>query len=610
MASTARHEIFVSYSHHDDGWRSSLVSTYVTTTAGDCLVWSDSWLRAGDAWAAEIDQRLTSCGVALLLASPHFLASKFVRTRELPLLLQRAREGDLRIVWVPIALSRERARLELPELSALQAATPFDDDEEHALPLDVSACGADRQESARQRVALAIQRAVDPVGAELNRLLAPRYAVLARVNEGNRAFVYRARDRSLERDVAVKVLKDPQPAQREAFMADVRRAIRLSEEPNFINLYDCAPPDSLAYCVQQLVQGQTLRQRLDTLPADRPLPVALLRNIFQRLAGALHRAHSMGITYGNLKPGNIILDENNEPFILPIGRPRHAPADLLRTAQLLERATDAKAKGQALTSADADDMAYLVPEQFGDAVEAIDAERIDQYMLGLIGWEMATRQRPTQVSDPQLLITHGRSAFSELPPVRSIQPLVPGRIEALLERMTHRRPRERFDDLQAVTEALDTMPDVGSLIVMDSWHRVSAISGVDTSLFANFYRSFLQRVPAAAQHFSHLLPEDWTRQYSLLKEAVLLLLAFHQQGDHTAEPTVLSRIAASHRHIPSAMYRPFADALILAVCGDPITGQAPADPLCNTPRHRDALEEHWRHALAPGIAWLAQRSGR
>lgn len=604
MAEPERPEFFVSYSHHDDAWRRRLIDDFVSTTFGDCVVWSDARIRAGDDWAAAIDAKLASCSIAVLLASPRFLASQYIGTRELPCILARARAGGLRIVWIPIALTRAELEARQPALAGLQAAMPLDD----ALPADVQACEGERLARLREQIRFELQRAVDPLGAELSRLVGDRYRVGLRVNEGSRATIYRAHDLVLERDVAIKVLKDGAPAQREAFRADVRRAIRLSEEPNFINLYDCGPSHALAFCVQQMVDGPTLRRLLQSQARDRPLPVARLRHIFGRLTGAIARAHAMGYTYGNLKPTNIIVGADDEPFILPVGRRRDEPRDESRLNALLQRLAECRERGLAVGDGDAEELSYLVPDQFSDGVQPIDPRQVDQYMLGLIGWEMATGQCPAAVAEPHRLPELGRAAFRELPPIGSHRPLAPHRIEALLARMTQPRAARRFPDLQSVLRELDAMPDMGLLIVLDSWRRVAAEPGFESQFFARFYDAFLRRAPAARKYFAHFDADEWSLQHRLLKEAVMLLLAFHQQGDPDTEPNVLSRIADSHRRFPRALYDPFVDALLETLCGNPAEGVPPADPMCSGPRERDVLDEHWRQALQPGVDWLKARS--
>lgn len=596
-------QVFVSYSHHDTGWRERLFGDFVLTTAGDCLIWSDASIRAGDSWADEIERRLQGCAVAVLLTSPNFLKSQFIRERELPCILQRARAGGLRVLWFPIGLDRGAVEQHCPELAALQAAAPLDT----ALPGDAEAAPGTAVQGARLRLREQLQAALDPLGAELARVLSGRYELVERMREGSRATVYRATDRLLGRSVAIKVLKDRELGRRRDFMADVQRAVRLSEEPNFINLYDCGPPDSLAFCVQQLVEGPTLREKLDAA-GGRLLPIAGLWRTFCGLARAIARAHAAGITYGNLKPGNIVLDDEGEPFILPVGRRRDAPHDERRLAALQQRAVAAAEGGPPLCTADADDLAYLVPDQFGDGVQPIDPALVDQYMLGLLGWEMVVGRRPAAVARPQTLLEAGRRAFADLPPVSRYRPLVPRRIEAMLARMTARLPRDRFDSLDAVVRELAAMRDIGLLIVNDSWRRVAGEADFESDFARRFYRLFLRLAPEAEAHFGHFDDARWAQQHRMVRDAVLLLLAFSQQRGDASEPNVLSRIAAGHREIPAWLYGPFGDALVGTVCGRPEDDVPPADPLCRGERERDALESHWHDALAPGLQWLRARA--
>ena len=81
MPDSTAPSFFVSYSHHDADWRAALFDRCIATTSGDCLVWSDAQLRAGDAWCPQIEAQLAACSVAVLLVSPNFLASTFIAER-------------------------------------------------------------------------------------------------------------------------------------------------------------------------------------------------------------------------------------------------------------------------------------------------------------------------------------------------------------------------------------------------------------------------------------------------------------------------------------------------------------------------------------------------
>ena len=596
MQPRATHEIFVSYSHHDSEWCQRLFGDYINTTFGDCRIWTDAQIRAGEQWSEEIQRRLQSSTVAVLLVSERFLASEFITQREFPTILERAATAGLRIVWFPIGITRDELLAQRPALAAIQGGSGFDD----ALPASPLGCPASTLEHVRQHIRQQLLAAVDPVGAEIARLLDRRYELDRWIGEGNVAAVYKARDRVLAREVAIKVLKDKD--QRQAFMADVRDAIRTSEEPNFINIYDAAGEQVAAYCVVQHIRGKNLAARIREQP--RGLPVDTLRKVFTRVTSAIARAHALGVTYGNLKPSNIILDDNDEPFILPVGRRRDPARDALALAELVKRANTAAAAQTPLADHDQEDLAYLVPDHFGEQIEPVDPRLTDQYMLGLLAYEMATGERPQLVADPARLLQDARAALAELPPVSALRRLCPQRICAMVARMTSRRPSRRYPELQAVLDEMRQLDDISLVIARDSYRRCSAVPGFDTEFFSRFYAEFLRRCPKAQPLFQRFGADDWARQHRMLKEAVLMLFAFRQQNDGGTEPNVLSRVAGTHRGMPAWFFDDFVDALVATVCGDAAQDLPPFDPECGDPMHRDLVEEHWRAALEPGVAYM------
>jgi serine/threonine protein kinase len=600
MQECKRHEIFVSYSHHDREWCQRLFDDYINTTFGDCRIWTDAQIRAGDQWNEEIEQRLASSTVAVMLVSDNFLASQFITEREFPTILQRAEASDLRIVWFPVGITREALLARRPELAAIQGGSGFDD----PLPASPMGCPSRTLEHVRQHIRQQLLAAVDPVGAELARLLDHRYELDQWLGEGNLAAVYKARDRVLERDVVIKVIKDKD--QRQRFMADVRDAIRTSEEPNFINIYDAARESETAYCVVQHIHGKNLGQRIREHP--RGLPVDTLRKVFSRVTTAISRAHALGVTYGNLKPSNIILDDGDEPFILPVGRRRDPAQDAQRLHDLVERVTACAASHVPPAEPDLEDLAYLVPDDFGEQIEPVDPRLTDQYMLGLLAYEMATGERPQLVAEPARLLQDARAAFGELPPVSDRRRLCPQRVCAMVARMTARRPARRYPDLQAVLDELRQLDDLSLVIARDSYRRCTARPDFDEAFFGRFYAEFLRLCPKAQPMFQHFDSADWGRQHRMLKEAVMILFAYRQQGDGELEPNVLSRVADAHRGVPAWFYDDFLDALVATVCGDGAADLSPFDPECADPTHRDLIEDHWRAALEPGIAYMRGRA--
>ena len=605
-------QIFVSYSHHDTGWREHLFADYVKSTLGVTRIWTDAWLRAGEQWEAEIERRLQTSTVAVLLVSPNFLASNFISMREYPQIIARARAGKLRVVWIPLNISREALSAQRAELTELQAAVGFD----QVLPAEPQACPAELLTRLHGHIRDELRRAIDSHGAELAQAVQGRYEVLERIGDGNLAAVYRARDRVLGRVVAIKKLKDD--SQREAFINDVADAVRTSELPNFINVYDAADDESAAYCVVQHVQGRTLQQLLHELrelrslgqaeESSSALPVQTLRRVFVRLVSAVAQAHERGITYGNIKPSNIILDETDEPFILPMGRRRDRPRELKALRALVARLHEHSAAGRAAPEADLEDLAYLVPDHFSEHFEPFEAQRADQYMLGLLGYELATGRRPVRVADAQRLLQQGRAAFNELSSVLVDRPLCPQRIADLIARMTAVDPAERYPRLTEALAETELHEDLGLVLARDSYRRCTRQPGFEPEFFTRFYDDFRRRCPAAVPLFERFGAAQWQRQRVMLKEVVLLLFAYAQQRDEGGEPNLLSRIADAHPAVPPRFYPVFQDSLVATVCGDPASGLPAFDPQCQRDEQRRLLSRYWHGALAPGIAYLRQRA--
>ena len=593
-------KIFVSYSYHDEDWRRRLFDQYLQTPLGDCLVWSDTLLRVGDHWFEEIDHQLQTATLAVLLVSPRFLASDFIMKKEYPVLFARAQNQGLRIVWIPVDLKQDDLAKH-PAIQALQGAFGF----HNALPARPQDCSDELLEQVREHTRQQLVMAVDPASASLGKRLQQRYTIDSWLGAGRMASVYSGRDVVLGRRVAIKLLKDAD--NRQAFMDDVQAAMRTSEQPNFINVYDSATHEEAACCVVQLVDGDTLRDRMAEYDELGGLPLPVFRKVFTRIAGAMARAHAMGVTYGNLKPSNIILGAHDEPFILPVGRKPHIQRERQRVRALVAQVAACRSAKLPLPLSTVEDLAYLVPDHFDDEV---DEYKVDQYMLGLLAWQMATGRWPDAVANPERLPQAGVTAFAELLPITALRPLCPQFFSGLVAKMVARRPSRRFQTLGPVLSAADLLADLGLLIARDSYRRCAAVPGFDTDFFDRFYAEFHRVCPGAEHHFSGFGSEAWARQHRMLKEAVLLLFAYQDQHHTRVEPNVLSRIAGSHGAVDAAFYAPFRDALITTVCGDPERQIAPYDPRCTDPILRDKLLGYWIDALSPGIDYLESLAPR
>ncbi|MBI3048776.1 MAG: serine/threonine protein kinase [Acidobacteria bacterium] len=203
--------------------------------------------------------------------------------------------------------------------------------------------------------------ALDP-----NTRLGP-YRVVAPLGAGGMGVVYRAEDTRLGRAVALKLLPDAisrDPAAVERFLREARAAAALNH-PNICTIYDIGQEGDRHYLTMELLEGQTLRERL----AARPFELPALLDLGAALAEALDAAHKAGIVHRDIKPANIFLTTRGQPKILDFGlaKMRSAAAPAYSAMPTVDIApAHLTSPGTALGT-----VAYMSPEQArGEDVDA------------------------------------------------------------------------------------------------------------------------------------------------------------------------------------------------------------------------------------------------
>jgi serine/threonine-protein kinase len=272
----------------------------------------------------------------------------------------------------------------------------------------------------------------------LQAALAGEYSLQRELGRGGMGVVYLARDVQLDRDVAIKILPDHlarTPAARERFLREARTAAGLSH-PHIVPIHRVSESDGFVYFVMTYVEGETLGERLR---ARGPLPPADAGRILREVAWALAYAHGRGIVHRDVKPDNILLEAaTGRALVTDFG-----------IAQAGEGAHSADDPGKIMGTAH-----FMSPEQgAGDAVDG----RSDIYGLGVVGYLAVSGRLPFETSDlPALLL---RQATENVPSVMRAAPGLPSSLGAAIDRCLARDPEDRFDDGEALADALAPAPD-------------------------------------------------------------------------------------------------------------------------------------------------------
>ena len=262
------------------------------------------------------------------------------------------------------------------------------------------------------------------------RLVLGRYELLERIGRGGMADVFRAHDRSLERDVALKMMR-PEFAGDAEFVERFHReaeALGAIDHPNIVRVLDSGASPDGQFIAMELVNGGTLR---DLMRASGRVDQYAAAEIAAGIADGLEAAHIRGVLHRDLKPENVLLDTESRPKIADFGIARLAAATAITKA------------GELLGTPQ-----YLAPEQMsGDVID----ERADVYALGVILHEMLTGQQPTGGTTPSEIVAR-RLRSDPRPPARlvAIAPVM----NALVLRALARDPARRFRRAADLRDAL------------------------------------------------------------------------------------------------------------------------------------------------------------
>jgi serine/threonine protein kinase len=326
-------------------------------------------------------------------------------------------------------------------------------------------------------------------------VLSGRYRLEAKLGSGGMSTVYLARDETLDRSVAVKVMHremSEQADQLERFRQEARAVAKLSH-PNVVSVIDAGEDGGHPYIVFEYVEGETLKQRIGRVGAlDTQEAVAYAIEVARGLAVA----HARNMVHRDIKPQNILIDSEGRAKLTDFGISRQLEQDGMT------------ATGRVLGTTD-----YVAPEQaMGQGADP----RSDVYSLGVVLYEMLVGQVPFH-ADSQVGVAM-KHVNEELPDVQRRRPDVSAAVALVVERATAKRPEERYQHVGEMIDDLSTALEVEAA-------RAGSTTGEATSV--------LDAVPPPKRKLSSRTRWSWAAILALLLIGGGVLVTVHLIGNGT-----------------------------------------------------------------------------
>jgi serine/threonine-protein kinase len=276
-----------------------------------------------------------------------------------------------------------------------------------------------------------------PSAAEgLPRPIRERFSDIRFLGQGGMGAVYRATDRQLRRDVALKLLHDRDPRANERVLREARAQARVEHE-HVCKIHEVGVAEGRAYIVMEHVDGEPLSEMTERLTLEEKVKVV------RDAAAALHEAHRLGLVHRDVKPGNILVGRTTDgaykPYVVDFGLAREAGE-----------------QGQTMTGDVLGTPAFMAPEQARGEIRALD-RRTDVYGLGATLYDLIAGHPPfTAPSLAQLL---ERVLREDAPPLAEACPAVPEDLNTIVMKCLDRDPRRRYESARALCDDLQRYLD-------------------------------------------------------------------------------------------------------------------------------------------------------
>ncbi len=283
----------------------------------------------------------------------------------------------------------------------------------------------------------------------MSKLLVGRYELVERVGEGGMAVVYKAKDRLLNRFVAVKILR-PEFARDDQFVDSFRKESQAAaglQHPNIVSVYDVGREGDIQFIVMEFIDGMTLS---DVIHKTGPMDYKEVVRISKQVASALNVAHQNNIIHRDIKPHNIMMTREGNVKLGDFG-----------IAKAISEATMTETKVIGSVH-------YFSPEQ---ARGAYVDERSDIYSLGIIMYEMLTGKVPFDGENPvQVALMH---INDDIVPPSQVVPGVPPALEKIVMKATDKFQTNRYRNAEELFADLDSIEYVSKMVGEDAFVKES-----------------------------------------------------------------------------------------------------------------------------------------
>ncbi|MGK2857322.1 MAG: protein kinase domain-containing protein [Thermoanaerobaculia bacterium] len=290
------------------------------------------------------------------------------------------------------------------------------------------------------------------------------YEIVSPIGAGGMGEVWRARDTRLERDVAIKVLPPGFADSEEIRRRFEREAKSISSlnHPHICTLHDIGDENGVLYLVMELIEGESLADRVK----KGPLPLPDVLRIGREIALALHAAHRAGIVHRDLKPGNVMLTKTGAK-LLDFGLAKGGGAFAPAVSGTEEMATEHRDRPLTREGTIIGTFQYMAPEQLeGETADP----RTDIFALGAVLYEMATGRRAFEGTTRTSLIA--AIVSSQPQPISAVAPMSPPALDHVVTKCLEKNPEHRWQSAQDVATELQWIGDAGSQAGVASVVRV------------------------------------------------------------------------------------------------------------------------------------------